>query len=306
MPAEPDFSDAPRPALAPGVVLSGLADEAGDAVETQITAHRELGWGTIELRMIDRHMVTVDLCDAAFDHARAQIADAGLTVVGVGSAIGNWSRPIDGDFSLDTQEMKLAAVRLPRLGTRFMRTMSWTRGAATEADWRTESIRRYRQLARIAQDAGLVMLHENCAGWGGQSAAHMIELVEEVGSPHVQVLFDIGNTISHGYEPWAFYQGLKGRIAYVHVKDCRRNPAGGRSADYAQAGEGHAQVREILADLLASGYRGVISIEPHIASVIHHGGQGDPRRRYSAYIDYGRRVEGMLGHLAGGPEVARA
>ena len=281
-----------------GIVLCGLADEAGDAIETQIKAHLELGWKSIELRMLNRRMVSVDLSDAEFDHALAQIDYVGFKVEAVASAIGNWSRPIDGDFALDVRELETAIPRMQRLGARFLRTMSWMRGGATETAWCDEAIRRYRVLARMAEEGGVVLLHENCAGWGGQSARHMIELMDAVGSAHVGVLFDIGNTISHGYEPWAFYQGLRGRIRYVHVKDCRRNPAGGRSADYAAAGEGDAMLREILADLLASGYRGTISIEPHIAAVIHQGAQADPQRRYDAYLDYARRVEEIIANAA--------
>jgi len=194
-------------------------------------------------------------------------------------------------------ELARAGVRMNRLGTRFLRTMSWTRGNATEREWRDEAIRRYRVLAPMAERANIVMLHENCAGWGGQSAAHMTEFLDAIGSRAVGVLFDIGNTISHGYQPWEYYQGVKDRITYVHVKDCRRNPAGGRSADYAYPGEGDAMVPEILGDLIGSGYRGTISIEPHIAAVIHTGGKADPARCYESYLDYGRRVTKMVGEL---------
>lgn len=282
-----------------GIALCGLADEAGDAIETQLKAHLALGWQSIELRMVNRRMVTVDLSEAEFNHALAQLDQVGFKVTALSSAIGNWSRSIEGDFAIDVRELETAIGRMKRLGTRFLRTMSWTRGGATETEWRAEAIRRYRILAEMAEKADVVLLHENCAGWGGQSAVHMGELIDAVRSPHVGVLFDIGNTISHGYEPWAFYAGLRGRISYVHVKDCRRNPQGGRSADYADVGDGHAMVREILIDLLASGYRGVISIEPHIAAVIHHGAStADPTRRYDAYIGYGRRLEGIVDSIS--------
>ena len=282
------------PQRAPKIVVTGIADEAGEDIETQLKAHSELGWNSIELRMINGKMLTVDLAEADFNHALAQIDCLGLKVEAVASAIGNWSRPIQGDFNLDVQELQRASERMQRLGTRFMRTMSWTRGTATEREWRDEAIRRYRVLAPIAERAGIVMLHENCAGWGGQSAAHMNEFLDAIGSPAVGVLFDIGNTISHGYQPWEYYQGVKERITYVHVKDCRRNPAGGRSANYTYPGEGDAMVPEILADLIGSGYRGTISIEPHIAAVIHTGGKKDPARCYASYIDYGRRVTAMV------------
>ncbi len=278
-------------------VLSGLADEAGSGIETQVRAHLELGWRAIELRQIDGRNVSLELPRADFDRVCEVIAAAGLTVSGVASAIGNWSRPITGEFQLDVAELKSAVGRLARLGTRCLRTMSWTRDGATESAWRHEAVRRYRELARIAADADVLLLHENCEGWGGQSARHTAELIAEVASPHVGVLFDTGNTISHGCEPWEYYVGVKPLIRYVHVKDCRRNPRGGRSADYVPAGAGDAQVREILGDLLASGYRGVVSIEPHVAAVLHRQQEADPETRYRAYLDYGRGVNRLVAEL---------
>src|SRR5690606_4111172 len=128
-------------------------------------------------------------------------------------------------------------------------------------------------------------------GWAGQSAAHMRALIEEVQSDHLKVLFDIGNTISHGYEPWEFYTGIKDLIGYVHVKDCIRSPQGGRSQAYCLPGDGDALIKEILADILKNGYQGIISIEPHIAKIIHMDQNADPQKMFETYINYARRFE---------------
>ena len=286
----------------PEILLSGLADEASDDLAGQLRAHRELGWSAIELRLIDRQFVTFQLPETAFAAAADAIDSAGLTVTGLGSAIGNWSRPITGDFTLDLEELRTAIPRMQRLRTRFIRTMSWKQGDATDASWRHEALRRYRILADLAAEADIVLLHENCAGWAGQSAHHFREFLQELNHPHVGTLFDIGNTVSYGYDPWAFYQGLKPLIRYVHIKDCRWNPDGGHSSAYTLPGEGDAKVREILGDLLASGFRGIISIEPHIALIIHQGAEaGDTPERFNAYLNYGRRAEEIVAALTNPP-----
>ena len=46
--------------------FTGIADEAGDDIQTQIKAHKELGWKHIELRNISGVSLT-DLCDRNFD-----------------------------------------------------------------------------------------------------------------------------------------------------------------------------------------------------------------------------------------------
>lgn len=291
-----DLTATQRDPWGPGEpTLSGLADEAGSGIEAQIAAHRELGWDAIELRLIDGLNVAGALPDGAFDAAATAVEEAGLTVTGFGSAIGNWSRSIRDDFDRDVQDLNIAIPRMRRLGTRFIRTMSWVGKGVDDAEWRDETVRRYRELARIAEDGDIVLAHENCTGWAGQSAQHQRELIEAVGSDHLGVLFDVGNTISHGYEPWPYYTGVKDLIRYVHVKDCRRNPAGGGSSDYAYPGEGDAMVREVLADLLASDYRGTIAIEPHVASIIHEGGSDVPEsEKYASYVRYARSFEALV------------
>jgi sugar phosphate isomerase/epimerase len=282
------------------LTLTGIADEASRGIDGQIATHQELGWSAIELRLIDGLNVAGALPDAAFAEAADKIEAAGLEVAAFSSAIGNWSRKITDDFDQDIRELKTAIPRMQRLGARYIRTMSWLQGEADDTAWGDEAIRRYRELARIAEDGDVYLAHENCTGWGGQSAEHMRELQERAESDHLVVLFDIGNTISHGHEPWPFYAGVKDLIRYVHVKDCRVNPAGGRSSAYTYPGEGDALVRPILADLLGSGYTGTIAIEPHVASIVHEGDQDvSEDEMYLSYLRYARSFEKIVHDVLG-------
>lgn len=272
------------------MILTGLADEAANDIGGQIEAHRELGWDAIELRLIDGENVAGALDDDAFERAVEQLKLANMQVVGFGSAIGNWSRHITGDFDQDVHDLKIAAERMTRVGCKYIRTMSWLGEGASDDDWRDESINRYRELARIAADHDIYLAHENCTGWGGLSGDNTRHLIEEVDSDHLVVLFDIGNVVSHGYESMVFYEKVKDLIRYIHVKDARYNPAGSRSEDFTMPGEGDARVADVLADQFARGYDGVISIEPHIAKVVHRSGeQADPQKMYTTYLAYARQ-----------------
>ena len=54
-------------------------------------------------------------------------------------------------------------------------------------------------------------------------------------------------------------------------------------------------VRRILTDMLARGYDGGISIEPHLAVVFHDESVASKAdARFRGYVDYGRRLESML------------
>ncbi len=281
------------------ILLTGIADEAGGDIETQIGAHRELGWNAIEVRMIDGNNATGDLPRADFDRAAEAIEAAGLQVVGFASAIGNWSRNINDDFQRDVDELKTAIPRMQRFGTRFIRIMSWVGEGVAEDAWRDEAVRRCRELARIAADGGVWLAHENCTGWGGLSGKNMRALIEAVDSPHFVALYDTGNPVSYGLDPMAFYREVKDLIRYVHIKDARRNPEGEPSSDYTYPGEGDGCVREILSDLIAAGYEGIASIEPHVASIVHSGEvKAAPEEIRASYLRYGRKAAELLAALS--------
>ena len=274
------------------MILTGIADEAGVDIDTQINAHKQLGWDTIELRFINGKNAAGDLGEKEFEVAREKLAAVDMKVSCFASAIGNWSRHLlKDDFGLDVRELKTAATRMHKLGTKFIRTMSWVGEGVDDTQWRDEVIKRYRELVKIAADADIYLAHENCTGWGGQSAENMRRLYEAIDNEHFVILYDIGNVIAHGDQSWKFYTGIKDLVSYVHVKDVRKNPAGGPSRDFAYPGEGDAMVAEILADLINNGYDGVISIEPHIAAIAHKPGQEpDKDKMLQSYLKYGEML----------------
>ncbi len=280
------------------MIFSGIADEAGSDIASQIRAHQQLGWNHIELRLVDGKNVASAVSDAEFEIIRGELAQRNMQVTGFASAIGNWSRHINDDFNIDLNELKTAVKRMQQLKVKYIRTMSWKGNGVAENEWRDEAIRRCRELVKIAEDAGIVLLHENCEGWGGLSAQHMIDLKTAVDSPAFKLLYDLGNTISHGYDPREFFKIIRGHFDYIHIKDAKLNPAGGRSKDYAYCGEGDAMLKDILGVILnEDNYDGIISIEPHVAAIVHlDGGNAEvsPEEKFSSYVKYGEMLETLI------------
>jgi sugar phosphate isomerase/epimerase len=280
------------------MVITGIADEGSPELKDQIRIHRELGWNTLELRLIGK----INICaidDQAFDGVCRTLEEEQMGVICFASSIANWARPVTSDFKADAEELKRAIPRMQRLGTRFIRVMSYPNDGLSEAQWRKEAIRRMKELARIAEAGDVVMVHENCSGWGGMSPENQKILLEEVHSPALQIVFDTGNPICEGHPPeetWDFYQTALPFIKHVHIKDCTKNPGG--EVDYKYAGEGQSMVRRICKSLLDLGYDGAFSIEPHITSQIHLGTSSSGREAEEIYLEYGRRVNSMLTELA--------
>lgn len=274
--------------------FSGIADEAGSSIDTQIKAHEELGWKHIELRNVDGVNVT-DLCDETFQEVAEKVTEAGLGVSDFGSQLCNWSRPIINHPDIDRQELLRAIPRMQELGCRYIRTMSYPNAGWEEAEWRDEAIRRLSELAEIAEEADIVLVHENCDGWGGLGPNHTLELLEKVGSESLRLVWDTGNPVAHGQDPWEYYRAVRDYIVYVHIKDGVMEDD---SMRYTYPGEGDGCVREVLQDLLERGYDGGISIEPHLQAVIHEGKEASEEdAAYSSYVEYGQRLMDLVDEI---------
>ncbi|WHT22856.1 sugar phosphate isomerase/epimerase [Crossiella sp. CA-258035] len=258
---------------------TGIGDEAAPDLAGQLAAVRRLGWSAIELRTVDG----VWLADLRPD----QLELAGTEVVCLASRIGNWSRPISTPLAADLAELDRLIEHCHRLRCRYVRIMSYPNDGLPEAEWARRVIDRIAALAELAGAAGITLLHENCSGWAGASAANTLRLLEEVGSPALKLLFDTGNGISAGYEAYDLLTRIAGHVAHVHVKDAVAGPV------YTVPGAGQARVADCLRLLLDQGYTGALSLEPHLALRPHEGLQHSGEAAES-YHQAGLALEALL------------
>jgi sugar phosphate isomerase/epimerase len=193
---------------------------------------------------------------------------------------------------------------MQRLGTRLVRIMSFKPEDAADTI-PPVVFERVGEVTRRFLDAGLQPVHENCMNHGGMSARHARELLERVAG--LQWVFDTANPIFNAdrsqpkpwpkQDPWEFWTQVRDVTAHIHVKDATWNPAR-NDADYHWPGEGAGRVRDILRDALRRGYRGGISIEPHLAVVFHDASVQAPAEvQYRTYVEYGRRLERLVKEL---------
>ncbi|GAA3015886.1 sugar phosphate isomerase/epimerase family protein [Actinokineospora globicatena] len=269
-------------------VLAGIGDEAGPGLAAQVAAIAELGWSAIELRTVDG-VPFAELDEAAFDAVAATLAELGLRTVCVDSRIGDWSTSITADFGRDLEELRVLAERCGRLGTRYVRVMSYPNDGLHADEWEHRVLRRMRELAARAEQADLVLLHENCAGWAGTGADRAVRMLEEADSPALRLLFDTGNGIAYGYRSADYLRPLVPHIAHVHIKDGFVGPEG---PEWTLPGHGEADVAGCLALLAENGYQGALSIEPHLTLRPHEVEQNTGTA--DGFIAAGRALEALL------------
>ncbi|MGW1975500.1 sugar phosphate isomerase/epimerase family protein [Streptomyces sp. NPDC001889] len=278
----------------PAFPLCGIGDEAGEALDTQLSALTELRWNLIELRNVDGTALA-DLDEDAFDRLTGRLAGAGLGVACVDSRIANWARPVDSDFAQDLRELEILAERCARLGTPYIRIMSYPNDGRPEPRWRAEVHARIRELTARAESAGVVLLHENCAGWAASDPARMLGLLDHVDSPALKLLFDTGNGVAHGYETYDLLPEIAPHVAHVHIKDAVGDPS---DVHYVLPGEGRCRVGDALRLLIGHGYRGAWSIEPHINVRPHESLAAAGTDGVSTFVAYGRALEKLLDDAA--------
>lgn len=290
------------------MILMGISDEAGALVEVQIKATRELGWNFLEARSVEvpgyPKANIHDVESQAFDILERQVKESGVGVYCFGSTIGNWAKKITDPFEPTLEEVSRAIERMQRLGSRYVRVMSYAVEEGTEQH-EEERFSRMREITRRFLDAGITPVHENCMNYGGMSPAHALRLLENV--PGLRWVYDTGNPIFNNdrskpepqpkQDGWEFYQKVKPFIEHVHIKDAYWDTEKDEAV-YTFPGEGQGYVKEILGDLKKSGYEKGVSIEPHIVVVFHDTSvSSSAEQQYRSYVEYGERLNKLVAAL---------
>jgi len=290
------------------MILTGISDEAGAALESQIQATQELGWKHLEMRAVEVPGFPKanfhDIPEKAFGLAVDRLQAAGLGVYCFGSGVMNWAKKVTDPFEITLAEVKRAIPRMQKTGAKYIRIMSFKPGDE-EFSIPNQVFQRVREVTQMFLDAGLQPVHENCMNYGGMSWKHALELLDKV--PGLKWLFDTANPIFNPdrtkpkpwpkQDPWEFWTHVRDFTMHIHIKDATWNPAK-NDADYNWPGEGKGRVRDILRDALARGYDGGISIEPHMVTVFHDAkAKANDQASRENYVEYGRRLEKLIGEV---------
>ena len=291
------------------MLLTGIGDEAANTLEGQVRACRELNWGQLEIRGLQVGEYAKanlhDIPEPAFDLVVRQLESSGIGVFCFGSTIMNWAKRLEDPFELTLAEVKRAIPRMVRLGTKYVRIMSFKPG---DDEYRIppEVFRRVREVTNRFLDAGLQPVHENCMNYGGMSWQHALELLEKC--PGLKWVFDTANPVLNPdrskpkpwprQDAWEFWEHIRDHAVHIHVKDATWVPAK-NDADYNWPGEGQGRVRDILHDALSRGYDGALSIEPHMVVVFHdtQSKSSNETAMRQNFVDYGRLLQEMVSSI---------
>lgn len=238
-------------------ILSAFADEIDPSLDIQMEVLRKFSISHIEMRGVDGKNVS-EYTPEEMKQIKKRLDENGFSVSAVGSPIGKIeiTDDMDAQMVLFRNVMELAKI----LETPYIRLFSFFMPKGEDpAKYRDEVLRRMNQYVTAAKGSGLILLHENEKNIYGDTAERCLDIVESIGSDQLRVTFDPANFVECNEETYPkAYHMLRPYLTYMHIKDCLRG------SYVVPAGQGDGNVEQILRELSSSGYRGFLSLEPHL------------------------------------------
>jgi sugar phosphate isomerase/epimerase len=262
--------------------LSGFADEISPDLTEQCEVAGRLGLRYIEVRSA-WDVNILDLSPAQLAEMKKTLSAYGMKVSSIGSPIGKIF--IDDDFAPHLDRMKHAADVARELDAPYIRIFSFfIRPGDDPAAHRAEVIDRMRALVRVAEEADLILLHENEKEIYGDVPERCLDLVRSVGSPYLKLAWDPANFVQVGVRPFTDgYAALRPHVEYMQIKDAHRS-----DGTVVPAGQGDGELAATIRALRHDGFDGFFSLEPHLALGHATGGFSGPelfRTAWKAFTD---------------------
>lgn len=252
--------------------LSGFADEIAPELDQQIATCKKAGVTHFELRGVaGKNVLQFD--DAMRREVKSKLDAAGIGVISIGSPCGK--QPIDKprDFILD--QFKTAVDAAVFFKSPFIRVFSFYpeggEGKGAIEPIRERVIDLLRAQIELLKGTDVVMVHENEKGIYGDIGPRCVDLMKTIESPKLRTAFDFANFVQSGQDPLETWPALKPYTAHIHIKD-----AVWGTGKVVPAGQGDGKIAEIIKDAYASGYRGFLSLEPHLKVAAHSHGETGP------------------------------
>lgn len=240
--------------------LSGFSDEIDPDFTTQCQVVSGLGLRYLELRSAWGVNV-LDLDADQLATVQHTLAEHDLQVSSIGSPIGKIK--ITDDFGPHLERMRHAAEVARLLDAPYLRLFSFFIAEGDDPDaHRDEVISRLRAIAEVAEQAGVIAVHENEKEIYGDIPRRCLDIVTSVDSPNLKLAWDPANFVQCGVKPFTEgYADLRPHTVYVQIKDALF-----ADSSVVVAGAGDGEVAETVRALRDDGFDGFFSLEPHLAS----------------------------------------
>lgn len=258
--------------------LAAFADEISPDLDVQIQHLKKNGVTHVELRGVAGKNV-LDFDPALRQEIKTKLADNGLAVACIGSPIGKvkLSEPWDKHFD----RFKLAVEIAEFFDAPMIRVFSYYGEFPAGRD---EVLRRLNLQAQYMNRHRPMLVHENEKDIYGEKLAACLDIHQTVKHPKFKAAFDFANFVQAGDDPAVNWPLLKPHTIHIHIKDALKG-----TGKVVPAGQGDGGIAAILKDAYASGYRGFLTLEPHLKVAGHSSGETGPEL-FQVAVDALRKI----------------
>ena len=238
--------------------ISGFSDEIDSCVTTQFEALNRLNIKYFEPRGIDGTNIS-KITDEQLTELKAKMDKYGIKVSSIGSPIGKIN--IEDDFEEHFEVYKRVVYIAKTLESKYIRMFSfYTKEGGWTDEKRADVISKLKVMIEYAKENDIVLLHENEKDIYGDTVDRCADLMENLYCDNFKAVFDPANFVQSAQDTKYAYEKLNKYIEYMHIKDSR---ADGRVVP---SGMGEGNVEYVLKNLFDNGYKGFVSLEPHLGS----------------------------------------
>jgi len=262
--------------------LAGFADEISPQLDDQIAVCKKNGVTHFELRGVYGKNV-LDFDSDLRNEIKTKLAANNMGVISIGSPIGKVK--VTDSWEQHFERFKIAVDAAEFFGSPFIRVFSYyPPEGGSVLPYRDEIVKRFKQKVDYIKNRPVVLLHENEKDIFGEKGAQCVDLMKAVDSPKLKSAFDFANFVQAGEDPLKNWPGLKPYTVHIHIKDALL-----ATGKVVPAGKGDGNLPTILGDAYNSGYRGFLSLEPHLSAAGQFSGFSGPDL-FTAAVDALRQV----------------
>jgi sugar phosphate isomerase/epimerase len=241
-------------------IISAFGDEIDMDLKKQMDVLEQHGISHIEMRGVNgKNLVEYSLEEVR--EIKKELDNRGFKISAVGSPIGKImiTEEFGPHLALFGHTIEVAKI----LETKYIRMFSFFIPEGHDpAIHRDEVMYRWKEFIKAAEGSGLILLHENEKDIYGDTPERCVDLFQTMNCSYLKAVFDPANFVQCNVETYPHaYELLKDYIEYIHIKD-----AVYKDHRVTPAGEGDGKLRDILKTLSVRGFKGFLSIEPHLAT----------------------------------------
>ncbi|MEO3215717.1 MULTISPECIES: Gfo/Idh/MocA family protein [unclassified Romboutsia] len=242
------------------IKISGFSDEISSDFDTQLQTVTELGMEYISIRGVNEKNFSEYSIDELKTYIKPKLEEYKVKVSSIGSPIGKVFIDDEEGFNKQVDLLEKLCEMASILECKYIRMFSFYMPKGKNPDdYRDEVIKKLSIFTEIAKKHNIILLHENEKDIYGDISSRCLEILKSVNSDNFKAIFDFANFVQCMENTKECYELLKDYIVYYHIKDANK-----RDNQNVVCGTGEGKIEEILTDAIKNGYKGFVTMEPHL------------------------------------------